>query len=220
MGHSPLHARVLSLLDQLPSKHNFATMDNLFISAKFLRASWTHEKKVMTAGVCRKEGQGVAKCVEQEPVTTKDEINKVQGTMKAAVLEGDENCKGMVVVSVYDTKPVYLTSNQCTGIQWVEKKRKVWNAETEIMEEKTYYRLEIIDNYNKRMGFVDLADQLREHYRIDYWMRKRKWWWSLFFWAIQVLLTNAWVLKWSMTIIHSSRLWQRHGFDQQSIESG
>ena len=90
------------------------------------------------------------------------------------ILENDENCKGLVVVSLYDTKPVYLMSNQCTGVRWVEKVRKVWNVDTEKMEDMKYYRLEIIDHYNKRMGFVDLADQLRQHYRMDYWMRKRK----------------------------------------------
>ncbi len=27
------------------------------------------------------------------------------------------------------------------------------------------------------MNGADIADQLRNHYRIDRWMRKRKWWW-------------------------------------------
>ena len=39
------------------------------------------------------------------------------------------------------------------------------------------------------MNGADIADQLRNHYRIDRWMRKRKWWWG-----IQVLLDNAYVL--------------------------
>lgn len=193
-GYSPLHAQVLALLDQLPSKHNYATMDSLFILAKFVRAAWVHPTKTMVAGVCRSEGRGVPKIVEQEAVTKKEDLNKKRGTLKAAILENDENCKGLVVVSLYDTKPVYLMSNQCTGIRWIEKTRKVWNAELGKMDAVKYHRLEIIDNYNKRMGMVDLADQLRENYRIDYWMRKTKWWWAIAFWAIQLLMTNAWVL--------------------------
>lgn len=34
---SPLHARVMSLFAQLNSKHNICTMDNLYMSAKFIR---------------------------------------------------------------------------------------------------------------------------------------------------------------------------------------
>ena len=39
-----------------------------------------------------------------------------------------------------------------------------------------YLRLNIIDLYNFYMGFVDLADQLRNVYRPDHFSRKRKWW--------------------------------------------
>ena len=44
------------------------------------------------------------------------------------------------------------------------------------------------------MGGVDIADQLRGVYRIDRFVRNRKWWWSLLFWGIGVLLTNAYKL--------------------------
>ena len=44
------------------------------------------------------------------------------------------------------------------------------------------------------MGHVDVSDQLRGSYRIDRWVRNRKWWWSMFFWGIGVLLTNAYVV--------------------------
>ena len=44
------------------------------------------------------------------------------------------------------------------------------------------------------MGSVDLADQLRETYRVDNGVRNRKWWWSILFWAIGVMLTNAYII--------------------------
>ena len=56
-----------------------------------------------------------------------------------------------------------------------------------------FLRLNINDDYNHDMGHVDMSDQLRNYYRFDHWMRKRKWWWSLFFWAKGVLLVNAYV---------------------------
>ena len=44
------------------------------------------------------------------------------------------------------------------------------------------------------MGNVDIADQLRAFYRIDTWLQNRKWWWSILFWAIGVILTNSYLL--------------------------
>ena len=44
------------------------------------------------------------------------------------------------------------------------------------------------------MGYIDISDQLRGSYRIDAWLRNRKWRWSILFWAICVMLTNAYVL--------------------------
>ena len=47
---------------------------------------------------------------------------------------------------------------------------------------------------NNGMNGVDVADQLRHQYRFHHWMRKRKWWWSLWFWGIQVSLVNSYLL--------------------------
>ncbi len=57
-----------------------------------------------------------------------------------------------------------------------------------------FLRPEVTDLYNNGMNNVDIADQLRGTYRLDCWMRKRKWWWSIWMWGVQVLLVNAYVL--------------------------
>ena len=44
------------------------------------------------------------------------------------------------------------------------------------------------------MGGVYLADQLRGTYRIYKGLRNRKWWWSILFWSIGVMITNAYMI--------------------------
>jgi hypothetical protein len=44
------------------------------------------------------------------------------------------------------------------------------------------------------MNNVDQADQLRGTYQFDRWMRKRKWWWSIWMWGLQVRVVNAYGL--------------------------
>ena len=43
------------------------------------------------------------------------------------------------------------------------------------------------------MGDVEIADQLRNNDRFDHWIRKRKWWLSIMFWDIGVILFNAYI---------------------------
>ena len=44
------------------------------------------------------------------------------------------------------------------------------------------------------MGGVDLADQLRVTYCIDKGVRNGKWWWSILFFSIGVMINNAYVI--------------------------
>ncbi len=44
------------------------------------------------------------------------------------------------------------------------------------------------------MNNVDQADQLRGTYRFDHWMKKRKWWWVIWMWGVQLLLVYSYVL--------------------------
>jgi len=193
-GCSPLHARVLALISQLPDKYYTLGMDNLYNSAKFCRQAYATRQKVMVHGVTRPKLRGIPTIVKQEEVKRKSELESVRHTVKAAVLKGDEVCSGLVSVSLYDTKPVYFLSMVCENISWIKKMRQVYNTQESKCIKMPFYRLNIVDFYNNNMGNVDLADQLRNHYRIDTsWHRNRKWWWSIWWWGFQVLLTNSYV---------------------------
>ena len=135
----------------------------------------------------------------------------MRGTVKAAVLEGDPSCPQLVATSVYDAKPVHFLSMVSTSIEWIVKTRSVFNVETGRTELMCFLRLNHIDDYNNGMGHVDVSDQLRNHYRFDRWLRQRKWWWSIMFWAIGVILVNAYVVYVSFM--------RREGVPEKSILS-
>ena len=192
---SPLHARVIALCAQLPDKYYTLGMDNLYMSTKLARLCYSIKQKVMIHGVTRPSLRGIPPIVKQEEVKRKSDLEKVRHTVKGAILKGDEVCTNLIALSVYDTKPVYFLSNACEGIKWMKKLKKVYDPAKQKTIDLPFYRLELIDFYNKNMGNVDLADQLRNHYRYDTsWHRNRKWWWSIWWWGFQVLLTNSYIL--------------------------
>ena len=130
----------------------------------------------------------------QEEVKNKRQQELVRGTAKAAVLEGDPDCPKLVAISVYDTKPVNILSIACTNLEWVEKQKTVWDKDAGATVSMKFLRPGVINVYNNGMNNVDQADQLRGSYRIDRWMRKRKWRWAIWMWGVQVLLVNAYML--------------------------
>jgi hypothetical protein len=118
----------------------------------------------------------------------------VRGTTKAAVLEGDSECPDIVAFSVYDTKHVNFLSTACTSLHRREKTKKVFDKNAGINIMMRFLRPNITDDYNHGMNNVDQADQLQGTYQFDCWMRKRKWWWAIWMWGVQLLLVNAYVL--------------------------
>ena len=96
MGMSPLHARVCALLNQLPGKYYQCAMDNLYLSAKLCRSAWRCQQKIQVYGVVRQSGRGIPKCILQKEVTRKADIEQTRGTLKAAELVGDAECKGLL----------------------------------------------------------------------------------------------------------------------------
>jgi hypothetical protein len=192
-GVCPLHARVISMFEQLPSKHYTCGMDNLYISSKLALLAISCKAKVSVHGVARQSGRGVPKCVEQVAQTTKDMIIKNRGTVMVAKLIGEPKLKDFVAISCYDVKPFYFLTNSWSEIKWIKKTRKVWSSAKKKLVTLPYFRLNVFDVYNHNMNNVDISDQLRNVYRWDHWMRKRKWWWSLMFWAFQVMITNAYI---------------------------
>jgi hypothetical protein len=182
------------MFDLLKEDYHQCGMDNLYISAKFISKAYKHDQKILVGGVCRKGGCGFPAAVLQEDVKSRVDQIKVRGTVKAAVLEGDNIVPNLVAVSVYNTKRVHLLSMSSESIEWITKERKVFATSTGRYKRMKFLQLNVNDNLNKEMGHVAVLDQLRNYYRFDHYMRKRKWWWSLAFWGIGVQFVNAYVV--------------------------
>jgi len=193
LGFSALHARSLWLLDQLKDRFHKVHVDNLYMSAKFAKGAWNLPTKVMVGGVTRTNDRGLPNHVLQEPVKKEQHLS-VHGTIKAAVLEGDKDCPQLVALSIYDVKPVHFLTMHAESICWIQKKRPVWNPVKRCLDDITFLRCNVNNDYNFKMNAVDIADQLRNNYRMDHWLRNRKWWWSIYLWGMGVLLTNAYLV--------------------------
>ena len=74
----------------------------------------------------------------QEVVSVPDQQEKVRGTVKGAILTGDDELKNLVAVSVYDTKPVNFLSMCCETVQWILKKRNIFDKCTMTTQEKNF----------------------------------------------------------------------------------
>jgi hypothetical protein len=184
----------LFLFDLLKDLYHIVGMDNLFVSLKFARQAFAGKNKVMIHGVARVTGRGIPPCVVIEKIKNKKQAALVRGTTKAAVLKGDPDCPDVVAFSIYDTVPVHFLTTSCQSLKWKEKAKRVYNPTEGACIAMKFLRPEISDTYNNGMNKVDIADQMRGHYRWDKWMRKRKWWWSIWMWAMQVLLVNSYIL--------------------------
>jgi len=123
----------------------------------------------------------------------KDQI-KVRGTAKAVLLVGYPGCPNLVVCSIYDTKPVHYLSMICYTLELVVMEKPCFNVETGMIEILRYLRMNTIQEYNNTMGGVDLADQLWGTYCVDKEVHNIKWWWSILFWSICFMITNAYVI--------------------------
>ena len=108
IGLSPLHARVMYLFDSYEDEYHICGVDHLYVSAKFCKDTFNHNKKINLHGVTRKSGRGIPEYVLQEEVSNKKYQEKVRGTVRAAELIGDKYCPSLIAVSVYDTKQVHF----------------------------------------------------------------------------------------------------------------
>ena len=168
-------------------------MDNLFNSVKLSRAAYSLPKPVFIHGVLRKSGRGCPPCVVQEEKVGKH-AEAARGTVKVAVLKGDNMSSDLVVASCYDQKPFCMISSKCDKVSWTPVAKKVWSSNLKQNVDFTFLCWSLSHGYNFEMNDNDIANQLRLVYRIMRFQCNNKWWWALFLWGYKVSMVNSYVM--------------------------
>ena len=130
-------------------------------------------------------------------VTGKDRINAAKGTVKATVLEDCmplETCP-LVVASVYDTKPVHVCP--CFARKSNGSRRRERLGTTPPATTGSAVSCACVSMTRTILAWrdVDISNQLRGSYRPGAkWMRKHKWWHTMYYWAKGTDLVNVYNL--------------------------
>lgn len=202
---SPLHQRLLWLLTRLKINengemkkddkshdHTQIWMDNLYLSHRMCLVTGLTDQAWPPTGIAgpTRTNRGIPNVILQKAKTGKEE-EAARGTLKIAI---DKN--KVLALSIYDNKPVHFLTTIDSMVEYLMiKSYKMWDPATGANVFKEIFRLNVINLYNHGMNSVDVADQLRNQYRIDHvWWRNNKWWWAIFIWLFGVVLVNSYVI--------------------------
>ena len=137
--------------------------------------------------------QVVVVFVIQKEVSSVSQKEAFTGTLKAAVLSGDDKFPALISCLVYNSKPVHFLSTAATKIKWLTKDRKINDYYVEKRVNITFLRTNMQEMYDYGMSKIDLGDQYRGQYKMNYWKRQSKWWMTLWLFGLQVCIVNAFV---------------------------
>ena len=112
-------------------------------------------------GICRQGGRGIPINVKQEVESKQDREFKASNMLMVSVCKGDPYMTDIVCTSLYDIKPFYMMSTVANQVTWTKKFMNVFCDNLQRKVKVPLYRLSLADEYNNKMGNVDLGDQLR-----------------------------------------------------------
>lgn len=169
---SGLRARVLWLVDELPTPYHRIYMDNPYVNEPLLQM--LRKKNHYALGTIRSHIQPNE--IAQKRESNKERREEKEGTLKIA-LNAD---KTVAAFSYYDKNPVHMMTTYRASFQTDEAPRT-----------KRERPLAVTD-YNNYMNAVDRNDQYR--WQNPTYMRSVKWWKTVFFFLLDISLINAFIL--------------------------
>lgn len=163
---------VLSLTKKEWHKNRIIYFDNYFTSIKLLERLKTEE--TLACGTVRAARRGTPKNLSEDK------------KMKRGDFDFRITCTGVSFFKWLDKKPVFFASNfhgsENTTVPRKDNKGVVHDINCPT----------IVRDYNKYMGGVDHADQLRSAYGLD---RKSKKWWHRIFWGVlEIAFVNSYIV--------------------------
>ena len=169
---------VVALTENLPEHQNFKIcFDNWFSSLQLVRT--LKEKGMPCVGTIRSDRIG--KCPLKDEKQLKQEG---RGSYDQRV----EKESNIAIVRWFDNRSVQFISSYA-GVEPVDNCQR-WSQKDKCHVQVN--RPNIVQEYNKNMGGVDLADMLIELYRID--LRSKKWYNRIVYWCLNVAVVNSWLL--------------------------
>ena len=178
-NHLQKSAQVVARLCQdLPGHQNFKVFfDNWFTTLDLLH--YLKAEGILAVGTIR------ANRLQQCPIDTSKDLQKLgRGSM-------DYRCdanSGIIIVKWVDNSVVQLTSN-FIGIEPMSEITR-WCKKEKVR--KQIPCPQIVKQYNKSMGGVDLADMLLALYRIP--CKTKRWYKKVFWHLVDIAKVNAWIL--------------------------
>ena len=137
-------------------------------------------------------------------------------TSKKSVKEGDPKCTNLIEASMYDTPPVHYIRMVSEELKLVVKEKECFNVETGKVTKSIFLRMNCTKKYNYKMGGVDIVDNRRNNYRVYFGLRKRKRWWYILFWAVVIILTNAYIIFICINNMHGTP--RKHRLSHHDLE--
>lgn len=164
---------VRDLTENILGVNHKVFFDNFFSSIDLLNT--LQSQKVLACCTIRKDRTNL-------PKNFTDDKKMTRG-------DSDVRCTlpGIICVKWMDQKPVFLASNYHNPTERSTVKRKLKDGrKVDIPCTK------LVTDYNKHMGYVDKADQLKKCYQID--RRSKKWWHRIFFHFLDVCVVNSYIM--------------------------
>lgn len=169
---------VLRLCEGLPSDRNYKIYtDNWFTSYKLTCA--LKNKGILTVGAVRPN---------RLPNCKFEDDKKLKKSGRGSYDFRTETNTNVFAVKWFDSKAVHLASS-FVGLDPVNNVQR-WSAQH--MRYIEVQRPQIVADYNKHMGGVDLSDMLVALYRMN--LGTKKYYMRIFFHLIDVCIVNAWLL--------------------------
>lgn len=173
----PLGAKVvLDLLKNLPEpSRNEIFFDNYFTTYPLM--VYLKRKNIKATGTVRENR--MKKC----PVMESKQMRKMaRGTFDYRFDKTNE----ILCVKWYDNSVCSMLSNYDTiePLNQVKRWSKISKSKENVVQPKLFA------SYNSGMGGVDTHDQCISLYRIS--IKGKKWWWVLFTYFLDMVITNAW----------------------------